>query len=199
MRRFLMLAPIAATMACSPAMADNAPASAPAPVSQAVAQSLAPSVAAMLPARTLHCTLGRALNLDPSKPQTVADIQHEGAYKFDLFLPSIPAHAGPPPEPTADPEPVDPRTRVLSDPEGIAADMQPQFYRVVDMWPQRVEMLGMVESPMVRLIIVSDVDLAKGTANLFTTRAVDAASIDLDKVFQGGCTIEFGPADAPPK
>ncbi len=50
---------------------------------------------------------------------------YEGAHPFVLHLPAVPAWQGPPPEPTADPEPVDPATRVLSDPDGIAADMAP--------------------------------------------------------------------------
>lgn len=144
----------------------------------------------MLPARTLRCTLGHALNLDPSKNQTVADIRYEGAHAFSLFLPAGPARQGPPPDPADDPEPVDPATRIIADPDGLARDMAPAFVRVVDLWPHRVEMAGRVEQVLSRLIIISDIDLAKGTANLFTTRARDAGSLDLNQVYQGGCKIE---------
>ena len=147
----------------------------------------------MLPARTLHCTLGHALNLDPSKNQTIADIRYEGAHPFVLQLPSIPAWQGPLPEPTADPDPVDPATRVLYDPDGIAADMKPTFYRVIDLWPARVEMIGLIDAPLGRFIAISDIDAEKGTANLFTTRSVDAGSLDIANVYQGGCKVELGP------
>jgi len=147
--------------------------------------------ATMLPERILHCTLGRAVGLDPSKPQTMADITLEGAHSFVLRLPSVPQHRGEPPEPSADPEPIAPGTAILTDPAGIAQDMTQGFYRVGDLWPQRVEMIGLVDpAPTVRLIIVSDIDETAKTANLFTTRAIDAATLDLDRVFEGGCRIE---------
>lgn len=171
---------IAALLAGSSAMAGSAAATSP-------EQSVE-----MLPARTLRCTLGHALNLDPSKNQTIADIRYEGAHPFVLFLPAAPAWHGPPPEPTADPDPVDPATRVLYDPDGIAADMKPVFYRVVDLWPARVEMVGLIDAPLGRFIAISDIDTENGTANLFTTRSVDAGSLDIDNVYQGGCKVELG-------
>lgn len=146
---------------------------------------------ARLPPRTLHCTLGHALNLDPAKAQTIADIQYEGAHRFTLFLPAAPVHAGPPPEPTDPAEPVDPATRILEDPSGLASDMAPAFIRVIDLWPRRVEMIGAIrDSMLTRLIIISEIDPDKGTANLFMTRAADAGSLDLDSVYQGGCQVE---------
>lgn len=158
------------------------------------AAAAAPPPAPMQPARVLRCTLGRALNIDPMKNQTVADIRYEGAHRFDLFLPAIPVRQGPPPDPADDPEPVDPATRVLDDPDGLAADMQPRFVRVVDLWPQRVEMAGRIEGLLSRLIVVSEIDPQRGTANLFMTRARDAGSLDLAQVYQGGCTVEAQPA-----
>ena len=147
----------------------------------------------MNPDRTLDCTLGRATNLDPARNQTADEIRHEGAYRFSLFLPARPQHAGPPPDPTADPEPVDPATRILSDPTGLAADMPQGFYRVADLWPQRVELVGRIAgSPLVRFVVISEIDLLAGTANLFMTRAADAASIDLGTVYQGACRISGG-------
>src|SRR5687768_8567113 len=62
---------------------------------------------AMLPARTLRCTLGRARNLDPSKFQSTSDIKYEGSYAFSLYLPAGPRRQGPPPDPADPPEPVD--------------------------------------------------------------------------------------------
>lgn len=158
-------------------------------VPSAAGSSPAKSDPRMLPARKLSCTLGHALNIDPSKNQTVADIRYEGAHAFSLFLPAGQARQVAP-DPSDDPEPVDPATRVLADPDGLARDMAPAFVRVVDMWPHRVEMAGRIGQNLSRLIIVSEIDAQKGTANLFMTRAQDAASLDLTQVYQGGCRIE---------
>lgn len=149
----------------------------------------------MLSARLVKCTLGRALNLDASKNQSLADLKLEGAHRFSLLLPPVPRDRGPPPEPSADPEPVDPAVRVVEDPDGIAGDMRHPFYRVADRWPERVELVGrIVGQTYVRFIVISEIDPAKGTANLFTTKAEDAASLDLQNVYQGGCTVTSSPA-----
>ncbi len=146
--------------------------------------------APMLPDRTLQCTLGRALNLDPSRHQTLDEIRYEGAHRFTLFLPAAPKHVGPPPDPSADPEPVDPAARVVADPSGLASTVPQGFSRVADLWPARVEIATALEPPLTHIIIISDIDEAKGTANLFMTRAADAASLDLANVYQGGCTVD---------
>lgn len=151
-------------------------------------------VADMLPERTLHCTVGRATNLDARQWQTVDQIRHEGAFPLSVRLPAAPRHVGPPPEPTADPEPVNPDTRVIEDPSGITADLAYPLYRVIDLWPERVEMVGRADGQdTMRLIIVSEIDPKSGTANVFTTRAKDAASLDLQQVYQGPCRIETKP------
>ena len=151
-------------------------------------------VADMLPERTLHCTVGRATNLDAKQWQTVDQIHHEGAFPLSLRLPSAPRHVGPPPEPTADPEPVNPETRVTEDPSGITSDLAYPLYRVIDLWPERVEMVGRANGEdYMRLIIISEIDPKSGTANVFTTRAKDAASLDLQQVYQGSCRIETKP------
>jgi hypothetical protein len=154
-------------------------------------QSSSQAEVTMLPARTLNCTLGRALNLDSSKRQTLADIRYEGAHSFKLFLPSIPVRQGPAPDPSADPEPIDPATKILDDPAGLAKDMNGTFDRVVDMWPERVEIARAIDPPLTRLIIISDIDTVEGTANLFMAPAADAGSIDLKKVYQGRCAVEI--------
>lgn len=173
MRHFLLL-PFALLGACAhPAAATSVP------------------PPAMLPDRTLHCTVGLATNLDPGQWQTIDQIHHEGAFPFALRLPAAPRRVGPAPDPTDAPEPVDPATRVTEDPHGIAADVAYPFYRVVDLWPERVEIVTHPdEQGTVRLIIVSEIDPVRRTANIFTTRARDAASLDLKRVYQGGCRIE---------
>jgi len=154
----------------------------------------APAAADMLPARTLHCTVGRATNLDPGQWQTLGEVRHDGAHPFVLRLPAAPRHVGQPPDPGDAPAPVDPETRVMSDPRGIAADITYPLLRVVDLWPDRVEIAGRADAEgYMRVIIVSEIDAAAGTANIFTTRARDAASLDLTQVYQGGCRIETAP------
>lgn len=160
------------------------------------AAALPPTAAApdMLPERILRCTVGRAINLDPAKWQTVGEIRHEGAFPFTLRIPAAPRHVGAPPDPDDAPEPVNPETRVIDDPHGIAADLAYPLTRVIDMWPDRVEMVGPPdEQGTVRLIIVSEIDAEAGTANIFTTRARDAASLDLQQVYQGGCRVGSAP------
>lgn len=145
--------------------------------------------AAMLPDRTLQCTLGRALNLDPTRNQTLDEIRYEGAHSFTLFLPAAPKHIGPPPDPSADPGPVDPAARIVADPSGLAPAAPRKFTRVADLWPARVEIATALEPPLTHIIIITEIDEAKGTANLFMTRAADAASLDLQNVYQGGCSF----------
>lgn len=162
----------------------------------AAAKAEAPTGAvAMVPGRLVTCTLGRALNIDASKEQTLAELKFEGAHRFSLLLPPVPEDRGPPPEPSADPEPVDPAVRVVEDPDGIVKGMLHPFYRVADRWPERVELVGRIAGEtVVRFLVVSEIDPAKGTANLFTTKARDAGSLDLQNVYQGGCTVAILPA-----
>ena len=61
---------------------------------------------------------------------------------------------------------------------------------MADLWPARVEIATALEPPLTHIIIISDIDEAKGIANLFMTRVADAASLDLQNVYQGGCTVE---------
>lgn len=149
------------------------------------------TMVAMLPARTLDCTLGRALNLDPSRNQSLDEIRYEGSYPFSLYLPSIPTRQTPPPDPDQDPEPVDPKTRILADPADLAKDRNAAFSRVVDMWPERVEIARPINPQLTRLIIISNIDTEKGVANLFMAQAADAASMDMNNVFQGSCRVKI--------
>jgi len=151
-----------------------------------------PSAPAMLPDRLLRCSLGRATNLDPAKLQTTADVIYDGKHDFVLFLPAIPVRQGPPPDATDPPEPVDARTRILSDPDGLASSVPARFDRVVDYWPQRVELATTIADPLTNVIIVHDISAADGKATLFMTRARDAASPDLERVYQAPCSISSG-------
>lgn len=148
------------------------------------------TVSGMLPARTLECSLGRATNLDPTRNQSLDEIRYEGAHLFSLHLPAIPKRQVPPPDPSEPPEPVNPATQITFDPAGLAKDHNSGFDRVIDLWPERVEMARIINPPMTRLIIISDIDTANGNANLFMAQAADAASMDLDRVYQGSCRIK---------
>lgn len=144
---------------------------------------------AMLPDRLLHCTIGRMTNLDPSKNQTNADIVYDGHHAFDLFLPGIAVRTAPPPDPVYPPEPVDPRTRIAADPDGLAADVPAKFTRVVDYWPERVELSTTIAGSLANLIIVHPIDAAHHHAHLFMTRARDMSSYDLAHVYAGDCEV----------
>lgn len=149
-----------------------------------------PAFSGMLPARTLDCTLGRAINLDPTRNQSRDEIRYEGVHLFSLHLPAIPKRQTPPPDPSDPPEPVNPATQITFDPAGLAKDENTGFDRVIDLWPERVEMARVINPPVSRLIIISDIDTANGNAHLFMAQAADAASMDMNKVYQGGCRIK---------
>ncbi len=146
----------------------------------------------MLPARTLTCVLGRATNIDPSRNQTTADIAYEGLHPITLFLPSIPVRTGPPPEAVDPAEPVDPRTRIIADPDGLTKNFPRRFDRVVDYWPDRVEMTTTIQDPVVNMIIINPIDTASGTAQMFMTQATDVATFDMKHIYQGNCSVTLG-------
>lgn len=151
----------------------------------------APSAApAMLPPRLLDCTLGRIANFDPNRIQQPSEYVFEGRHVFKLFLPPIPVRTTPPPPATAPAEPVDPRTRILSDPDGLAREAGGRpFDRVIDLWPRRVEMLAPISDVAVKMIIIDRIDGQRGTADMFVTNANDAATFDTKNMYFGNCNI----------
>ena len=166
--------------------------------SPAVADTAAPQpLPDMLPDRYLSCVLGRSTNLDPQKEQKASDIVLEGRHEFALRLPPIAKHSGAPPEPTDIPEPVDPRTAVLSDPDGLTQGVAAKFSRVIDLWPRRVEMIApVVGMPLYNMIILDTIDPVTKRARLFMTRIKDAASMDLGNIYQGECQVSLKPIRA---
>lgn len=146
---------------------------------------------AMHPDRLIDCQLRRITNFDPNKAQQLSDFTFEGRHSFRLFLPSAPVRTTPPPESTAPAEPVDPRTRVAGDPDGLKAGALP-FDRVVDLWPQRVELTAPMSNVAVNLIVVDEVDERAGTASMFLTRANDAVTFDKNHMYSGRCRIATG-------
>lgn len=165
--------------------------------------SATPSVSApvILPDRTLECVLSRATNVDPSKQQTTADLIFEGRHRLALRLPAVPARRGALPDPSDPPEPVDKRTRILADPDGLMKTVASNFDRVVDLWPQRVEMVAKTSEtsangiPLMRLFVISPLDVSGTRASIFMTTAADAASIDVNAIYHGACKVSLTRAD----
>lgn len=147
-----------------------------------------------IPARTLQCTVGRALNLDPARPQTAAEIVREGAYRFTIDLPSAPAPVGPPPDPADPAEPVDSAVALRNDRAGLFTGMRQPFDRVTDRWPERVELVSRLgDGPWHRFFAITDIAPSAGTASLFSSRVQDAASLDLESVYLGTCQVRIRP------
>lgn len=147
----------------------------------------------IIPARQLDCVLGHALNLDPTKEQSLDDIEYEGQFSFSLYLPATRRSSAPPPDATEPAAPVDPATRVIGDPAGLRRGVPEGFARVVDLWPNRVEMTQVVSGSLVHLMIINPIDEQRGTANLFMTTATDVAAMNLKTVYQGPCKVALNP------
>lgn len=169
---------------------------APLPVQAAATPALvaaATSPPTLLPARLLNCTLGRITNFDPSRIQAPSEYVYEGRHPFRLFLPAIPTRTTPPPSATAPAEPVNPQTKIVADPDGIAIEAHDlPFDRVVDLWPERVEMTTPISDVANNLIIIDRIDAAKGQATLFMTKANDAVTFDLKHLYLGTCRVSPG-------
>jgi hypothetical protein len=156
------------------------------------------AVAGGNPARLLDCDLGRITNFDPSRDQRPSDYRFEGHHVFRLFLPPSPARTGPPPSALATPDPVDPRTRILADPDGLSSGTAGRpFFRVVDFWPARVEMATPITATASTLIVLDGFDPLRNTVNLFTTAAADGMTFDRDRLFAGVCKVAIGAALPP--
>lgn len=159
---------------------------------QAKAQGEARSPA-MLPARLLDCSLGRISNFDPDKDQKLSEYQFDEHHALKLYLPSIPVRTKEPPAATAAPEPVDPRTRIISDPDGITSKARElPFERVVDYWPKRVEMATPISNVAVNMIVIDQIDMNKRTAIMFVTKANDAITFDQKHLYIGQCKVMTG-------
>lgn len=160
------------------------------PTVQGVAHRQDGGEAAMLPPRMLRCLLGRVMNFDPSRDQPVAEYRYDGRHRLTLFLPEAPRRTTPPPDATAAPEPVDARTRIIADPDGIAGEaaFRP-FQRVVDLWPSRVEMMTPLNKVVANVIVIAQVSPDQGGATIFMARANDATTYDLQHLYFGKCRV----------
>lgn len=152
-----------------------------------------PNKPSVIPGRLLECTLGRITNYDTSREQAASEYVFDGRHKFSLYLPAAAARTTPPPDPIDPPEPVDPQTRIVADPDGLARDSEAvPFNRVVDLWPERVEMTKPINNVAVTLVMVGGFDQARSTTTLFLTKANDAATFDLKNLYYGQCGVTLG-------
>ena len=146
-----------------------------------------------LPDRMLFCAIRHIINFDPSKEQSAAELQFDSVHPFTLFLPGIAKRASPPPEAFEKPDPVDTRTRIVADPDKIAPQPGHRFERVVDFWPDRVELASTISGALLNVIVINPIDLANGTANLFMTRATELTNFDRKHIYQGQCRFRLPP------
>jgi hypothetical protein len=153
----------------------------------------------MLPGRLLACSVGHVTNFDPSREQTAAELRFDGFHPFSLFLPAIRVLKGAPPDASEAAPPVDPRTRILSDPDHISGQPNPSFGRIVDLWPDRVELSATIAGPLLNTIVITPIDPVHGTANLFMMRATELTHFDATHIYQGIChvTVEQTASTAP--
>ncbi len=148
----------------------------------------------MLPDRLLTCSIGHVTNFDPRKEQTPEQLKFDAMHEFNVFLPAIPVFTGIPPDAAQEAPPVDPRTRILADPDHISGQPSQQFGRIIDLWPERVEMSSIIEGSLLNLIVINPIDLDHGTASLFMLRAIDLEHYQADHIYQGTCHFLVGEA-----
>ena len=182
----IVCAAAASALATQPAVAATAHAHRATRHSQATSLS-APGP--MLPDRLLDCSMGHLTNFDPSKDQTADELRYDGFHSLRMFLPAIPARQGPPPDVNDPPEPVNPRTRILADPDHISAQKAPGFERVVDQWPQHVELSAPTGGIMQIVYVLDAYDPVTGSANLFMMPAYELTHFDPAHMYRGACHV----------
>ncbi len=155
-----------------------------------VSTSASPAQAAkLLPSRIFTCDIGHVVNFDASKRQTPTDLKFDTRHRFVFTLAGGPARTAPPPEPGDKPEKVNPVSRIVSDPDRIAPQHRAQFDQVVDYWPDRIELMGMIKGDLRNAIVIDSYDAAAGTANLFMLRATELTHFEQGHIYQGSCRV----------
>ena len=157
-----------------------------------------PAAPQRLPARLLVCTLGHATNFDPEKEQTTGDIAFDTRHRLSLFLPGSDQRTAPPPDAFDKPEAVAPGTRVIDDPDQITADAPGAFERVVDLWPERVELAKQTKTGAFKTFLISDYDPVHLIARIFLGTASDLTTYDLKRIYMGECAVTLAPATLAP-
>lgn len=151
-----------------------------------------PDAGTIVPARTFRCKLGLALNLDPTKAQRMDEIQYEGSHDFTVFIPAAVSRGRPATDSVDPTTAADPSTQVLADPSGLRRGVPAGFERMVDLWPERIELTQTIERPLAHFMVINQIDESTQTANLFMTTATDVAAMNLKTVYQGPCSYALG-------
>ncbi len=162
-----------------------APGDAPSPASPAAAASAA---APMHPDRLLRCDMRRVTNVDTGKVQDYSELKFEGSHPLVLHLGPIVVRTGLPPEAFETPESTSALTRIESDPDNLLADVPKQFSRVVDRWPERVEIATDVDGKQIHVMIVTPLDAAQQKFRLFMTFSSYSLGYNLARVYLGDCS-----------
>jgi hypothetical protein len=144
---------------------------------------------ARLPGRVFTCDVGHVVNFDPVKSKTTGTLQFDSRHHLVFALPGGPARTGLPPDVNEPAEKVRPGSRIISDPDHIAPQHTAQFDQVVDFWPERIELMGLIKGDLRNAIVIDSIDPAKGTANLFMLRATELSRWEQDHIYQGSCKI----------
>lgn len=143
------------------------------------------------PDRVLTCALRHITNFDASKQQKPEELLYDSVHTFVLRLPPVRKLGKAPPEPFEKPVPVDPRTRIEADPDTIAPQPSHHFDRVVDQWPERVELSSTIRGNLLNAIVITDIDAAAGSANVFMLRATELTHFDPAHIYQGSCKVQI--------
>ncbi len=149
---------------------------------------------ARIPDRLLICAIRHVTNYDPAEMQTAADLKYDAVHRLTLFLPNSPVRTKGPPETYEKPEPVNPRTRIIEDPDHIAPLRRGRFERVIDYWPERAELSATISGDLINAIVINGFDPATNTVNLFMTRATELTHFQPEHIYQGQCQVRIGAA-----
>jgi hypothetical protein len=151
-----------------------------------------------IPDRLLTCSIRHVINFDPEKQQTASELNYDSVHRLTLFLPSIPVRTKGPPEPYEKPEPVDPRTKIMEDPDHIAPQQRGRFERIIDYWPERTELSASISGELINAIVINRYDPVNKTANLFMTRATELTHFQPEHIYQGQCQVRIGSSATKP-
>ena len=149
---------------------------------------------ARLPSRVFTCDVGHVVNFDSTKSQTPDQLKFDSHHRFVFTLPGGPGRTALPPDVNEKPEKVRAGSRIVSDPDHIAPQRKAQFDQVVDYWPQRIELMGLITNQLRNAIVIDHIDSANRTANLFMLRASELSHFEQGHIYQGTCKIKVAAA-----
>lgn len=157
----------------------------------ALAGTAAAAAPEMLPNRVFTCDVGHVVNFDPHIAQAPTDLRFDSHSRLVFTLPVGPRRTRPAPDVTDPPEPVPANAQIIEDPAHIAPQRHARFDQVVDLWPERIETMGMIDAVKRNAIVIDGIDPAAGRANLFMLRATEISQFDAGAIFQGACRVTY--------